>query len=140
MADKPSADVRLADGRVVPGTAIDALASLDRRWPGATLPMARGAVAAAVLEATLGYLPGQPVLGNLVSIDEMIKEASRQAHAIGDAGKAGQAVNRASRLGLNYAQDWPIVVAVQVAVEMLLTGHAADWEDRTDPSWKPSDG
>ncbi len=41
----------LADGREVPLSAVEALAELDDRWPGATLPQARPAIVAAVLAA-----------------------------------------------------------------------------------------
>lgn len=41
----------LADGREVPDRCIQALESLEERWPGATLKQAHGAIAAAVTEA-----------------------------------------------------------------------------------------
>ena len=44
-------DIRLADGRRVPAAAVAALDELEKIWPGATLPQARAAIAAAVLEA-----------------------------------------------------------------------------------------
>lgn len=43
--------IELADGRTVPRAAVDALDELDRTWPGATFPGARGAVAWTVLDA-----------------------------------------------------------------------------------------
>lgn len=42
--------VALADGREVPQAAVDALIELDKRWPGATLPQARPAIVAAILD------------------------------------------------------------------------------------------
>lgn len=44
-------DIELADGRMVPRKAVDALAILDAKWPGASLPQARPAIVAAVMEA-----------------------------------------------------------------------------------------
>lgn len=44
-------DVALADGRTVPRAAIRALYELDKKWPGATWPLARPAIVAAVMEA-----------------------------------------------------------------------------------------
>jgi len=41
----------LADGRRVPRPAVDALAALEKSWPGATLPQARVAIVDAVLAA-----------------------------------------------------------------------------------------
>lgn len=47
--------VELADGRTVPAGAVHALDELDARWPGATLPQARPAVAAAVIDSITGH-------------------------------------------------------------------------------------
>jgi hypothetical protein len=47
----PDDDVELADGRKVPRKAVDALAILDAKWPGASLPSARPAIVATVMEA-----------------------------------------------------------------------------------------
>jgi hypothetical protein len=41
----------LADSRSVPAAAVAALDELEQRWPGATLPQARPAIAAAVIAA-----------------------------------------------------------------------------------------
>ena len=41
--------IELADGRRVPQSAVAALEQLDQEWPGATLPQARPAIAAAIL-------------------------------------------------------------------------------------------
>lgn len=43
-------DIELADGRTVPRKGVDALAILDAKWPGASLPSARPAIVAAVME------------------------------------------------------------------------------------------
>lgn len=47
-------DIELADGRTVPRKGVDALAILDAKWPGASLPSARPAIVAAVMEV-LGF-------------------------------------------------------------------------------------
>lgn len=41
----------LADGTEIPDEFVEALNELDKRWPGATLPQARGAIVSAVLSA-----------------------------------------------------------------------------------------
>lgn len=54
VEDAPALDLdtlELADGRTVPRAAVDALDELDRSWPGATFPGARGAIAWTVLDA-----------------------------------------------------------------------------------------
>lgn len=54
VEDAPALDgdtLELADGRTVPRAAVDALDELDRSWPGATFPRARGAIAWTVLDA-----------------------------------------------------------------------------------------
>jgi hypothetical protein len=84
--------------------------------------------------ATSGVDPSTIRLGNLVGIHDIIKEASRQAHEIGNRGQAGKALHLAADLGLDYARDWPIVVGVWVAVEMLLTGAALPVEDHVNAS------
>lgn len=43
--------VRLANGAWVPVMCIEALQGLNRRWPGAALPQAHGAISAAVILA-----------------------------------------------------------------------------------------
>ena len=43
--------ISLANGTEVPKVAVDALAAVDVRWPGATLPQARPAIVAAILAA-----------------------------------------------------------------------------------------
>ena len=41
----------LADGTYVPDECVEALEELEKRWPGATLKQARGAIVATVLKA-----------------------------------------------------------------------------------------
>lgn len=43
--------IELADGRDVPRAAVDALGEFEKVWPGATFPMARAGIVAAVIEA-----------------------------------------------------------------------------------------
>ncbi len=43
--------IALANGREVPRVAVNALADFEQIWPGATLPLARAAVVAAILDA-----------------------------------------------------------------------------------------
>ena len=44
-------DIDLANGLSVPSLAVEALESLEKVWPGATLPQARPAIVAAVLSS-----------------------------------------------------------------------------------------
>lgn len=41
----------LANGEEIPDACVQALEDLERRWPGATLPQARGAIVSVVLKA-----------------------------------------------------------------------------------------
>lgn len=43
--------VFLANGEEIPDACVQALEDLERRWPGATLPQARGAIVSVVLKA-----------------------------------------------------------------------------------------
>lgn len=43
--------IHLANGTSVPKACVDALEELENIWPGASLPQARAAIVAAVLEA-----------------------------------------------------------------------------------------
>jgi hypothetical protein len=44
-------EIELPDGRSVPAAAVAALDELEKSWPGATLPQARAAIVAAVIDA-----------------------------------------------------------------------------------------
>jgi hypothetical protein len=50
--------IYLADGREVPKPAVEALSKLESSWPGTTLPQARAAIVATVMQSLrdIGYI------------------------------------------------------------------------------------
>lgn len=75
--------VPLADGRDVPKACVDALDALDERWPGATFPRARAAIAAAVLDAVSGQEAAPSVENDAPEVVEWVVALRMPPHRVG---------------------------------------------------------